>query len=93
MFCAGGKNKVNLKDTLFAGDMAHRLGFDPVNDSSTMAHKLYLEAGHDFFSFLKNSSHFQRLSKFGVLEDIEFSLKKDTYNKIPAYSNERIELI
>ena len=84
--CAGWKGKVNIEDTLFAGNVVHSLktSFDFACDSPLLAETLYLSARDNMFEYLKSSSHFNRLKKLNVEKDIEFCLKKDQYAVIPV---------
>src|SRR5882724_6575099 len=73
--CAAWKDRVNIEDTLFAGDVINRIKdhFTINCDSSQMAETMYNDAKADLFKFMKekNASHYQRLSGYGLEKDIK----------------------
>ncbi len=87
LLCAGWKDIFNLEDTLCAGAIASKLdstGMFETNYDSTMASKsLYELAQHDMYGFMENSSHFKRLAKLNLQEDIKFCLKLDQAPVVP----------
>jgi len=87
LLCAGWKDIFNLEDTLCAGAIASKLdstGMFETNYDSTMASKsLYQLAQHDMYGFMENSSHFKRLAKLNLQEDIKFCLKLDQAPVVP----------
>jgi len=88
-FCAGWKGKFSLEDTMFAGAVIHKLknDFTIACDSGFMAEKLYGAGKDDLFEFLKNSSHFQRLSKFGIEEDLKYCMLLNEMDFVPVYKD------
>jgi 2-phosphosulfolactate phosphatase len=92
--CAAWRDKVNIEDTLFAGAVVNEVWDDfVVNcDSSKVAKNLYLSAQSDLFAFLRdqNASHFQRLSGFGLEDDIRYCLTADIANVLPLYVNDKL---
>jgi 2-phosphosulfolactate phosphatase len=92
--CAAWKNRINIEDTLFAGAVINRIKshFDLNCDASQIAEVLYLQAKGDLFEFMKekNASHYHRLMKFGLEEDIRFCLTEDNANVLSIYSNGRL---
>lgn len=91
MFCAGWKGRYNLEDSLFAGAIIHRLqnyfSFD--SDGALSSLLLYQKAKFDgFHTFLKNSSHYKRLSGFSNHKDIELALEFDKYAILPMLNKE-----
>jgi len=86
--CAGWKGKFNLEDTLYAGAIVAGLsGFEIYDDAALAARHLYLKAKDDLYSFLENSSHFNRLKKLKIKRDIEFCLTPDQYSILPRVKN------
>ena len=87
--CAAWKDRVNIEDSLFAGAVIEQvINHFTINcDASQIARSLYLEARADMYEFmkLKNASHYQRLTSFGLEEDIRFCLKANTANILPIY--------
>lgn len=92
--CAAWKNRVNIEDTLFAGAVIDRIGkhFSINCDSSQMALTMYNDAKDDLFEFmkLKNASHYQRLSGFGLDKDIKFCLTADGANVLAIYEEGKL---
>lgn len=92
--CAAWKNKVNIEDVLFAGAVVNRIknNFTVDCDASQIAETLYLETNGDLFNFLKNknASHYHRLMKFGLEEDIRFCLTEDNANELVLYKEGRL---
>lgn len=85
--CAAWKDRVNMEDTLFAGAVVNRVKpfFDINCDSALAAERLYEEARQDLFGFMKNASHYQRLSRYGLEKDIRYCLTPDIANVLPVY--------
>ena len=90
--CAGWKGKVNLEDTLFAGALITKLGSDVqlACDAPRLALHLYEQGKNDMVSFIKTSSHAQRLERLNIQKDIEFCLQKDVYKVVPVLVNDAI---
>ncbi len=92
--CAAWKNRVNIEDTLFAGAVISRIGkhFSINCDSSAMATSMYFEAKDDLFEFmkLKNASHYNRLTTFGLEKDIRYCLTEDIANITVFYKDGKL---
>ncbi len=88
LLCAGWENRFNLEDTICAGGIADRLidsgHFTSFHDSSISAKYLYRSARHNYFGFLKSSSHRRRLKDLNLGEDIKHSLTPDQTDVIPV---------
>ncbi len=85
LLCAGWKGQVNAEDTLFAGALVSHLkeSFAIGNDSALMARDLFeLQKGR-MLDFLRESSHFQRLNRLNIHNDIEFCLQSSIYECLP----------
>ena len=83
LLCAGWKDRVNLEDTLFAGALCRLLSnqFQMIGDGSLISmgiEKCAKEVG--YLEYLKNSSHYQRLNKFGAGEDMRYCLQHDLFH-------------
>ena len=88
--CAGWKDQFNIEDTLFAGAMVFHLeqhGFRCADDAGMAAKMLYEQTRHDLFGFLKNSSHYHRLSRLGIEKDIEYCLKENVVDAVGIIRN------
>ena len=80
--CASWKDRYNLEDSLFAGAVYNAIGehFQMNCDSTRAASKLYRAAKDDLYGFIQDSSHFLRLSKFGLQYDMEYCCKINEHN-------------
>ncbi len=89
LLCAGWKNGVNLEDTIFAGALVEELApyFEPKDDAATMARTLYLAADRNKRNYLQCSSHFDRLLKMNLQEDVKYCLHRDRHPVLPTYVN------
>jgi 2-phosphosulfolactate phosphatase len=87
--CAAWKDRVNMEDTLFAGAVVSRIRehFSLNCDSALAAETLYHTAKSDIFGFMKQASHFQRLSRYGLEKDIRYCLTPDGANVLPILKN------
>lgn len=92
LLCSGWKDKVNLEDTLFAGGAVHYLKDEnyALDDAGIASEDLYSLAKGDLRSYLKKSSHSERLKKLGIEEDIAFCLNVDVTTSIPILDGERL---
>lgn len=92
--CAAWKNRVNIEDSLFAGAVINRIGekFSINCDSSQIALSMYKEAKPDLFEYMKikNASHYQRLSGFGLEKDIRYCLTEDIANTTVVYEEGKL---
>jgi len=87
--CAAWKDRVNMEDTLFAGAVVHRIKqhFNVNCDSAVAAETLYNTAKDDIFGFMRQASHFQRLSRYGLEKDIRYCLTPDGANVLPLLND------
>ena len=85
LLCSGWRDKFNLEDTIFAGAIINNLKdyFLVDSDSAFAAEKLYLNSRRNMLHFMKQSSHYKRLAKFGVVNDIKYCLRPDLTNVVP----------
>ncbi|MEI7801349.1 MAG: 2-phosphosulfolactate phosphatase [Bacteroidota bacterium] len=85
LLCSGWRDKFNLEDTIFAGAIIHHLKeyFLVDSDSAFAAEKLYLNSRRNMLHFMKQSSHYKRLARFGVVNDIKYCLRPDLTNVVP----------
>jgi 2-phosphosulfolactate phosphatase len=89
LLCSGWRDKFNLEDTVFAGAMINHLKehFLVDSDSAFAAEKLYLNSRNNMLHFMKQSSHYKRLAKFGVVNDIKYCLRPDITSVVPILKN------
>ena len=94
--CAAWKDKLNLEDTLFAGAVIERVKehFTINCDSSHIAENLYAMAKDDLYGFMRDNdaSHYQRLTGFGLEEDIRYCLTADVANVLPFYEDGKLNI-
>ncbi|MCS7019607.1 MAG: 2-phosphosulfolactate phosphatase [Cytophagales bacterium] len=90
--CAGWKGKINLEDTLFAGALVRKLEgiFQWEDDAVLAAGELYANMQMDLHAHISRSSHYQRLAKLGIKEDIRFCLEIDRFSIVPIVVGEEI---
>jgi len=92
--CAAWKDRVNMEDALFAGAVISKVRdhFDINCDSSHMSEAMFVKAKKDLFSFIKNNnaSHYNRLMKFGLENDIRYCLTADGASVLPVYSDGKL---
>lgn len=92
LVCAGWKGNFSLEDTLFAGAVVDRLqdDFHVEDDSAVAAMDLYLNASGDLRTYLRKSSHSERLKKLDIEEDIAFCLQIDQLDTIPVLQGDAL---
>lgn len=85
--CASWKDRFNLEDALFAGAVYEgiKANFDMNCDSTRAALTLYQAAKHNLYEFIQDSSHFLRLSKFGLEKDMEYCCEPNKHNVLVRY--------
>jgi 2-phosphosulfolactate phosphatase len=91
--CASWKDKFNLEDTLFAGAVASRLAgeYDINCDAARAAIHLHNAVNNgNYIDFLKDSSHYRRLSAFGLEHDMEYCVRPDLHPVLPRYNGREI---
>jgi 2-phosphosulfolactate phosphatase len=83
--CASWKDKFNLEDTLFAGAVVNRVkhAFDINCDSARAADHLFKSSGGNFIEFLKDSSHYLRLSAYGLQADMTYCATPNVHPVVP----------
>lgn len=86
--CAGWRGKVNLEDTLFAGDLISRLvpEYTPVGDSALIAQLALQSCESSLHREILFSDHAKRLGK-EYTRDIELCTTIDKYPVIPIYES------
>lgn len=93
--CASWKDRFNLEDTLCAGAIYQALQnrFQSDCDSIRMANAMYNLAKDKLFGFLKDSSHFHRLSKLGLDYDLEYCCKKNIFDFVVKYNGNALQIV
>lgn len=87
--CSAWKDRFNLEDTLFAGAVIEKVKehFTIHCDSSLMAEQMYQHHKNDMNSFARLTTHWHRLSKFGLDKDLEYCVTADVANVLPIYKD------
>ena len=90
--CASWKDRYNLEDSLFAGAVYESIGkhFEMNCDSTRAATHLYKAAKNDLYGFIQDSSHFLRLSKFGLQYDLEYCCKINEHNVLVKLVDDKL---
>lgn len=92
--CAAWKDRINMEDSLFAGAVADRLRnhFRIHCDSAIIAGSLFQQAqkSSSLLEFLKGSSHYRRLSGFGLQKDMEYCTTPNLHPVIPVYNGKEL---
>ena len=85
--CSAWKNRFNLEDTLFAGAVIDEVknNFTIHCDSSAMAQQMYQLHKNDLYNFARTTTHWHRLSKFGLDKDLEYCVTKNVADVLPFY--------
>ncbi|MES2778130.1 MAG: 2-phosphosulfolactate phosphatase [Bacteroidota bacterium] len=87
--CAAWKDRVNMEDTLFAGAVVSRIRehFTVHCDASLAAETLYQAKKNDLWPFITQTTHYHRLAKYGLEDDMRFCLTNDSANVLPLYKD------
>jgi 2-phosphosulfolactate phosphatase len=91
--CAAWKDRFNLEDSLFAGAVVNQIShaFDINCDSARATNHLFKQSGgRDFLNFLKDSSHYRRLSGFGLEEDMKYCTTPNLHPVVPVLRNGKL---
>lgn len=90
--CAAWKDKFNLEDTLFAGAVVKFIQnhYLVECDSARASRTLYQQAENNLLGFLEDSSHFTRLSGYGLLKDLEYCTTLDLHPVVPILVGDRL---
>jgi 2-phosphosulfolactate phosphatase len=77
---------------LFAGGVVHYLREEnySLDDAGIASEDLYNMAKDDLHTYLKKTSHSERLKKLGIEEDIKFCLNLNITTGIPVLDGERL---
>jgi 2-phosphosulfolactate phosphatase len=92
--CAAWKDRVNMEDTLFAGAVVSRVKehFTIHDDSSLGAETLYQTVKDDMWGFVQKTTHFHRLSCYGLEEDMQYCVAVDVANVLPIYKDGELRI-
>ena len=87
--CSAWKDRFNIEDTLFAGAVISKVrdSFTIHCDSSLMAEEMYQLHRNDLKQFVRKTTHWHRLAKFGLEKDLEYCVTPDVADVLPVYNN------
>ncbi len=93
--CSAWKDRFNIEDTLFAGAVVSRIKqhFTIHDDASLMAEELYRLHHKDIFQFIRFTTHWHRLSGYGLEKDLEYCVTEDVANVLPVYKMGELVLL
>lgn len=87
--CSAWKDRFNLEDTLFAGAVIQKVkdAFTIHCDSSIMAADMYALHQNDLNNFIRSTTHWHRLSSYGLEKDLEYCVSANVAPSLPIYIN------
>ncbi|WP_068246014.1 2-phosphosulfolactate phosphatase [Hydrotalea flava] len=87
--CSAWKDKFNLEDTLFAGAVVNKVTnhFKIHCDASLMAQEMYTLHQDNMHTFIRKTTHWHRLSAYGLEKDLEYCVTPNVANVLPLYKN------
>jgi len=92
--CSAWKDRVNMEDTLFAGAVVQQVNthFKIECDSAKIALSLFEESKqHEhLIDALVHSSHYRRLSEFGLQKDMEYCTTKNLHPVVPVFNGKEL---
>jgi 2-phosphosulfolactate phosphatase len=85
--CSAWKDRFNSEDTLFAGAVASRIGahFQVHCDATLAAQTLFETVQPHIWSFTQKTTHYHRLSAYGLEKDMQWCLSADAAPVVPIY--------
>ncbi|HEY1033188.1 MAG TPA: 2-phosphosulfolactate phosphatase [Flavipsychrobacter sp.] len=91
--CAAWKDRFNLEDTLFAGAVVNKIKdhFSVNCDSARAANYLFEHSAEgNAITFLRDSSHYKRLSAYGLQGDMEYCATPDLHPVVPILKGKEL---
>ena len=85
--CSAWKDRFNMEDTLFAGAVVSRVRehFTIHCDASLAAETLYQTIKPNAWAFTQKTTHYHRLSAYGLEPDMQWCMTEDIANVLPVY--------
>lgn len=93
ILCSGWKNMFSLEDTLFAGALISEVILQAPDryrtncDAAQASIDLWEKAKHNLMAYIQKASHYERLMKLGLKDDISFCLQLNTTNVFPVLTD------
>lgn len=92
--CSAWKDRINIEDSLFAGAVVDQIKdhFMLKCDSTIMAHSLFLQSKSyaSILDSLKMSSHYSRLSGFGLQKDLAYCTTLNLHPVLPVFNGKEL---
>ncbi len=90
--CAAWKDRFNLEDTLMAGAIVNRVAthFSIQCDSARAAATIERQCDTNYLDYLRDSSHYNRLSAYGLYDDLEYCTTPDLHPVVPILRKGRL---
>lgn len=87
--CSAWKDRFNLEDSMLAGAIIQQVknNFTIHCDASLMAETMYNTHKNNMFEFIKSTTHFHRLSKFGLEKDLQYCVTSNVANVLNIYKD------
>lgn len=87
--CSAWKDRFNLEDSMLAGAIIQQVknNFTIHCDASLMAETMYTTHQNNMFEFIKSTTHFHRLSKFGLEKDLQYCVSVDVANVLNIFKD------
>jgi len=94
ILCSGWKNTFSSEDAICAGALTLELmksgSFRIYGDSAFSAYDLWNVAKIDLLGYVQKASHYQRLEKLGLSQQLPFCFEIDSSKAIPVWNGETI---
>jgi 2-phosphosulfolactate phosphatase len=94
ILCSGWKNTFSSEDAICAGALTLELmktgNFKLYGDSAYSAYDLWNAAKIDLLGYVQKASHYQRLEKLGLSEQLPHCFEIDSSGAVPVWNGEAI---
>lgn len=94
ILCSGWKNTFSSEDAICAGALTLELmksgGYRMFSDSTYATYDLWNAAKIDLLGYVQKASHYQRLEKLGIGDQLPFCFELNTSGCIPIWNGEAI---
>lgn len=92
--CAAWKDRFNLEDTLFAGAVADKVSqhFQIGCDSAIAAIRMHRQSEGNYLDYLKEGSHYRRLSAYGLQEDMAYCATPNLHPVVPVLEDKALRV-
>lgn len=87
--CSAWKDRFNLEDSMLAGAIIQKVKnyFTIHCDASLMSETMYSSHQNSMFEFIKSTTHFHRLAKFGLEKDLQYCVSVDVANVVNIFKD------